>query len=150
MIDVHMQNVERTGVMRTRFTQRLVPVVGTCDANLAEITSLCVRIVEPAFANDEGKAFKYKIELRVRNHNTLLRDDVIKAIAKCVPEVHKVDLSDPELFILVEIFKSVCGISVVKDYYRFKKYNVIELYQGKGPAAKGEPAALTDEIEMNE
>lgn len=41
----------------------------------------------------------------MRNHNTVSRDEVIKAIAQCVPTPHKVDLVDPEIFVLVEIFK---------------------------------------------
>ena len=48
---------------------------------------------------------QYKIELRLRNHNTLTRDKIIPEIAKCVPEGHTVSLNSPELFILVEIFK---------------------------------------------
>lgn len=41
----------------------------------------------------------------MRNHSTLSREDVIKTIAQCLPERHKVDLQDPDLFVLVEIFK---------------------------------------------
>ena len=43
----------------------------------------------------------------MRNHNTLSRDDAIKALAACVPSQHKVDLENAELFILVQIYK-VC------------------------------------------
>lgn len=50
---------------------------------------------------------QYKIELRIRNHNTLTRDTLIQELANCVPDGHTVSLNDPELFILVEIFK-VC------------------------------------------
>ena len=81
----------------------------------------------------------------MRNHNTLKRDKLIPELAKCVPEGHTVSLDNPELFILVEIFKvcvlmplpvpvgltlsnkSVCGISVVKDYYKLQKFNVMEI-----------------------
>jgi tRNA acetyltransferase TAN1 len=85
---------------------------------------------------------QYKIELRMRNHTTLERSAVIQAIAECVPETFKVDLMNPELFILVEMFKvspavvsmnavspfqSVCGMSITKDYYTLHKYNVMEL-----------------------
>jgi len=72
----------------------------------------------------------------MRNHNTVTRDDVIKSIAKCVPDGHKVDLTDPQLFILVEIFKSVCGMSVVRDYYRLKKFNVLEVCQARIAASE--------------
>ena len=86
----------------------------------------------------------------MRNHNTLTRPQIIQEVAKCVPPEHKVVLENPDVFILIEIFKvspqlsfdgrqlinaivnqSVCGISVVKDYYRLQKFNVIELANAK-------------------
>jgi len=48
---------------------------------------------------------QYKIELRVRNHTTIPRQTIIETVAQCVPEGHTVDLLEPQLFILVEVFK---------------------------------------------
>ncbi|PIL35727.1 hypothetical protein GSI_02457 [Ganoderma sinense ZZ0214-1] len=137
LVVTHVQNVADTGVTHTRYSQRLTPVAGSCVANIAEIRSLCSRIVTTAFSEQPERKFKvlrllqYKIELRMRNHNTLTRDKLISELAKCVPEGHIVSLDDPELFILVEIFKSVCGISVVKDYYKLQKFNVMEIANAK-------------------
>lgn len=41
----------------------------------------------------------------MRNHNTLTRPVIVQELANCVPKTCKVDLVDPEVFILVEIFK---------------------------------------------
>ena len=41
----------------------------------------------------------------MRNHNTLTRPQIIEEVAKCVPQTCKVDLENPEVFILIEIFK---------------------------------------------
>ncbi|KAI1797271.1 hypothetical protein LXA43DRAFT_1138693 [Ganoderma leucocontextum] len=131
LVVTHVQNIADTGVTHTRFSQRLTPVAGSCVANIPEIQSMCTRIVRTAFSEQPEKKFKYKIELRMRNHNTLTRDKLIPELAKCVPEGHIVSLNDPELFILVEIFKSVCGISVVKDYYNLQKFNVVEIANAK-------------------
>lgn len=127
----HVQNVVDTGVTQTRYSQRLTPVSGTCVANISEIQSLCHRVVRPFFEADPEKIYSYKIEARIRNHNTLSRTTLIQEIAKCVPAQHKVDLDDAEAFILVEVFKSVCGISVVKDYYKLQKFNVMEIANSK-------------------
>lgn len=146
-----------------RYVHRLVPVSGSCLANIPEIQSLCRRLFKSAFdAQDPSQTIRvsvrfhitfdatfnvsqqYKIEARIRNHTTLDRPLVIQEIAKCVPEKYTVDLEDPQLVILVEVFKvrsclficvvevnnayqSVCGISVVEDYYRFKKFNILEV-----------------------
>lgn len=126
----HIENVMETGVTRTRFTHRLTPVLASCATNLQEIQSLCKRLIDPLLS-EEAESHTYKIELRIRNHSTLKRPVVLQELAKCVPEKHKVDLENPEVFILVEMFKSVCGISVVKDYYRLQKFNVMELGNAK-------------------
>ncbi|TCD70194.1 hypothetical protein EIP91_004373 [Steccherinum ochraceum] len=134
----HVENVMETGVSRTRFTQRLTPVSASCVANIPEIKSLCTRLLQPVLDEDPEKAYKYKVELRIRNHNTVQRMPLIEELAKCVPEKHTVDLESPELFILVEIFKSLCGISVVKDYYKLQKFNVMEIANAKNEETKFE------------
>lgn len=40
---------------------------------------------------------------------------------------NKVDLTTPELTIIVEVIKAVCCVSVVKDYTLYRKYNVQEV-----------------------
>jgi tRNA acetyltransferase TAN1 len=127
----HLENVQETGVTRTKYTHRLTPVSGTCVANLPELHSLCRRTVTAYCAQENGeespKARKYKVELRVRNHNTLTRMEIIQEVAKCMPSNYTVDLDDPDVFVLVEVFKSTFGVSIVEDYYRFQKFNVMEL-----------------------
>lgn len=57
---------------------------------------------------------------------------------------NKVDLTSPELTIIVEVIKAVCCVSVVKDYTLYRKYNVQEVVKDETPkadvnAAKTEP-----------
>lgn len=40
---------------------------------------------------------------------------------------NKVDLSNPEFTIVVEVIKNICCLSVVKDYVMFRKYNLQEV-----------------------
>ncbi|KAJ7126798.1 hypothetical protein C8R44DRAFT_617358 [Mycena epipterygia] len=127
LVTTHIQNVQRTGVTHTRYSLRFSPVSASCVTNLPEIQALCRTVLEPFFGEEVDQKFKYKIELRIRNHTTIARLALIEAIAKCVPEGHTVDLDEPELFILVEVFKSVCGVSVVRDYYNLQKFNVVEI-----------------------
>ena len=48
---------------------------------------------------------QYKIELKVRNHNTLSRQTLLDTVVSCVPSGWTVDLEDAKVFILVEVFK---------------------------------------------
>jgi len=69
-------------------------------------------------------------------------------VASLVPETWKADLSNPELVILVEIFKTTCGISCVTEFNKYKKFNLHELVNkieeddGKTPPEK--PAATAE------
>ncbi|KAJ7067125.1 hypothetical protein C8F01DRAFT_1120365 [Mycena amicta] len=112
LVEQHVKSVDETGVTHTSV------------ANLSEIEAVCRATFAPVFS---GGTYKYKIELKLRNHTTLSRDPLIAAIAKCVPQDggHGVDLINPDLVILVEVFK--CGVSVVRDYHRLKKFNVTEI-----------------------
>jgi len=138
----YVQNVEDTGVTHTRYTLRLTPVINTCTANLPEITSLFQRALKTfTELHPEHVHRKYKIELRMRNHNSLARKAIIDAIVELIPEGWTVDLEDPEAFVLVEVFKSVAGISIVTDYYKRQKFNVMEIAKSKG---------VEDKFEANE
>ncbi|KAI0768154.1 hypothetical protein BD413DRAFT_480126 [Trametes elegans] len=147
LVTTHLQNVMNTGVTQTRFSQRMTPVSGSAVANISEIQSLCSRLVKTVLAAEPEKKFTYKIELRMRNHNTLTRDKLIPELAKCVPEGHTVSLDNPELFILVEVFKSVCGISVVKDYYKLNKFNVMEIAHAKNLREEGAEGRVADKTQ---
>jgi len=146
LIITHAENVRKTGAARTKYTHRLIPVSGSCLANLPEIHSLCQRVFASYFEEAEGNAsapqvHKYKIELRVRNHNTLTRMDIIQEIARCMPENYAVDLDNPDVFVLVEVFKSVCGVSILRDYYKLHKFNVMTLANEKNAVEDFKPEA---------
>lgn len=41
--------------------------------------------------------------------------------------LHKADLKQPQLVILIEVIRNICCLSVVPDYYSLKKYNLLEI-----------------------
>ncbi|KAJ7761979.1 hypothetical protein DFH07DRAFT_739785 [Mycena maculata] len=127
LVTTHVQRVQKTGITHTRHSLRFSPVAASCVTNIPEIQALCRSVFESFFGERSEQKFTYKIELRIRNHTTITRPDFIQAIADCVPKVHTVDLEYPELFILVEVFKAVCGVSVVRDYHKLNKFNVVEI-----------------------
>ncbi|KAI0045867.1 hypothetical protein FA95DRAFT_1607386 [Auriscalpium vulgare] len=149
----HIENVRDTGVTHTRYTLRLTPVVNTCVANAPEIKSLFQRVLKSFTSEDAEPAYRYKIELRMRNHNTLSRQAVIDTIVECMPTEYTVDLEHAQVFVLVEVFKSVCGISIVKDYYELQKFNVMELANlknGEGKFAEGGRVGANQQTRIRE
>ena len=68
------------------------------------------------------------------------RMDVITAVADLVPKVHTVDLSAPEVTVMVQVVKSVAALAVLRDYQALKKFNLRQLTQPP-EAAGGDGAA---------
>ncbi|KLO17435.1 hypothetical protein SCHPADRAFT_868248 [Schizopora paradoxa] len=144
LIHKHMSEVERTGITKTKFARRFVPVNGTCDANTPEITSLVQRLLPDSELGSEDKPISYKIDLRIRNHNVLEKDGLIQEMAKCIPKCHKVDLKVPDVVILAEVFKSFFTMSIVRDYMRFKKFNVMEVSLATNSASNARDTGPSD------
>ncbi len=65
--------------------------------------------------------------------------------------LNKVDLTNPELSIIIEIIKSVCCVSVLKDYMLFRKYNLQEVAnQNTGPQeAANQNTGLQEAVNQN-
>ncbi|KAF6155265.1 hypothetical protein GIB67_019791 [Kingdonia uniflora] len=56
---------------------------------------------------------------------------IINSVAKSIPEPHKVDLTNPDKSIVVQIVKTVCLVGVVEKYKEFSKYNLRQLTSPK-------------------
>ncbi|KAH6577500.1 hypothetical protein BASA60_003981 [Batrachochytrium salamandrivorans] len=112
---------------RTRFTSRIVPLTDTCFANITDMTELAKRITAPYFPTDESESVRYAIIPKSRNNDKIKRDLMIQVVGDLIPSHHKVDLETPQVCIIVEVFKSICGMSVTSDYYRLKRFNIENL-----------------------
>lgn len=58
---------------------------------------------------------------------------------------NKVDLNNPQYTVVVEIIKTVCCLSVVRDYVLFRKYNLQEVVKSDKKDAQQNPSSLTEE-----
>lgn len=69
---------------------------------------------------------QYRVEPRIRSHSSLSRDELIPLLASCVPTnaAHRVDLAHPDVVIVVEVLRTVCGIGTVDHYDELGKWNV--------------------------
>ncbi|KAL3426209.1 THUMP domain-containing protein [Phlyctema vagabunda] len=122
---------------RSKYVNRLTPMTLIGKATERGLEELGTSVLAKHFqlagqdtANlEDATPCTYAIRPTIRNHNTLKRDVVIKQIAGLVSERHKVDLTKPDKVIIVEIYQTVCGISVVgSDWDALKRFNLAELY----------------------
>ncbi|MCJ1398675.1 hypothetical protein MMC11_001876 [Xylographa trunciseda] len=75
---------------------------------------------------------KFAIRFSCRNHQTLTRDAVIKQVADAVGRPHSVDLGKYDALIIVEIYKNMCGMSVVgNDFEALRRYNLAEIHDAR-------------------
>ena len=69
----------------------------------------------------------YAIAPKIKHNFKFERTTLIDSIAALVDAKHKVDLVNAQYYIIIEIINHVAGISVVKDYQKFMKYNIEQI-----------------------
>ncbi|KAG8014612.1 THUMP domain-containing protein 1 [Nibea albiflora] len=149
-----LSDLHSTKKKKSRVILRMLPVTGTCKAFQDDMVKYLTTFLEPWFKTPNCATYQIAFKARNSSHNK--RDEIIKAIAgslvgKLNPK-NKVDLTNPELTVIVEVIKAVCCISVVKDYTLYRKYNVQEVVKEDIPkpdvtAAKTESNTAEEEEE---
>lgn len=112
----------------------LIQVTGTCRAFQDDMVKYLTTYLEPWFKTPNCATYQIAFKARNSSHNK--RDEIIKSVAGLVGKLNpknKVDLTNPELTVIVEVIKAVCCISVVKDYTLYRKYNVQEVVKEDTP-----------------
>lgn len=123
-----LSDLHTTKKKKSRVILRMLPVNGTCKAFQEDMLKYLVTFLEPWFKTPNCGTYQIAFKARNSSHNK--RDEIIKSIAGVVGKLNpknKVDLTNPELTIIVEVIKAVCCVSVVKDYTLYRKYNVQEV-----------------------
>lgn len=128
-----LQDLHTTKKKKSRVILRMLPVSGTCKAFIEEMEKYLGPFLESWFkAPNQGT---FQIVFKARNSSHAKRDEVIKVLAGLVGNMNpknKVDLTNPEYTIIVEIIKNVCCVSVVRDYVLFRKFNLQEVVKNDG------------------
>lgn len=118
-----LERVKASGTARSRHVLRVVPVDAVCFAGAEEIAEAAKPLIEKHFSGDKEQTFAISVERRANSE--VRRMDVIHGIASLIEQPrNKVNLSDPDLTIMVEIIKGIACLSVVRDYEKLCKYNV--------------------------
>ncbi|XP_017887554.1 THUMP domain-containing protein 1 homolog [Ceratina calcarata] len=123
--------MHKTKQQRTRFLLRLLPIEIVCKANMNDIKLKADALLEKYFAQ-EPKTFS--IVFNRHSNKTIRRGDVIEDLADIITKKNpgnKADLKNPELAVIVEVIRGTCLMCVAPDYYKFRKYNLIEICNSK-------------------
>ncbi|RYC57189.1 hypothetical protein CHU98_g9020 [Xylaria longipes] len=130
---------------RSRFINKLTPITLTGKATEKGLEDVAEKVLAEHFQLAEGEtetgdsedsACSYAIRPTLRAHTTLRRSGVIDKVAKMISKRHKVDLKNPDKVIIIEIFQTFLGMSVVgEDWEAMKRYNIHELYSAASKSA---------------
>jgi len=121
------EDVTVTKELKARFLLRMVPIEVTCMARMDQIEGVCRSIFPKYFS---GNFTSFQIVYKSRYNGNIDRQEVIKVLAALVCEINPlnvVDLTNPTYSIIVEIIKNIVCIGILKDYNKFKKYNLHEV-----------------------
>jgi len=133
MIDHYMMSVETTGATRLRFAQRLIPIMSVAAASKSEVVVQAQKLIDSSFPKESTT---FKVDVTIRNHTTLQRDDMIQTVANLVPkdQGHEVKLDGPRIIILLVIFKGLAMMSILGNFDRFRKYNPHQVQSARAGA----------------
>ncbi|CAG8627216.1 6063_t:CDS:2 [Acaulospora morrowiae] len=148
-----LTDLNNSGQKKTRFCKRLIPITKTCYANMNDIEKLSEEVIKPHFYTqdrDQQQKIKYAVVPNIRNNQTVERMELITLIARVVGNYHVVNLDEPDLVIIVEVFKSICGMSVLSDYKKLKRYNVESIFEGKSKDNIAQEHKLNEETGLTE
>ena len=125
-------------VQKARYALRMLPISITCKTNMNDIKEAAEKILKPHFETEFGVGLKFTSVCKIRNNQSVSRMTILPTLGKIIQELnplHKLCHDEPDLVIIVEVIRNVCCMSVVKDYFSFKKYNFHEVLSNK--AANG-------------
>ncbi|KAI0864688.1 hypothetical protein F4860DRAFT_463152 [Xylaria cubensis] len=130
---------------RSRFINKLTPITLTGKATEKGLEDVAQKVLAEHFQLSESEtetgesgdgACSYAIRPTLRAHTTLKRSEIIDKVAKMISKRHKVDLKNPDKVIIIEIFQTFLGMSVVgEDWEAMKRYNIHELYSAASKSA---------------
>ncbi|XP_011168314.1 THUMP domain-containing protein 1 homolog [Solenopsis invicta] len=111
----------------TRYLLRLLPIEVVCKAYMDNIKTKASELFEKYFAQ-EPKTFS--IVFNHRSNNSIKRDEIIEDLAEIILKKNpgnKADLKNPDIAVIVEVIRNICLLSIAPKYYKFKKYNLLEI-----------------------
>ncbi|TYZ60182.1 hypothetical protein PybrP1_012091 [[Pythium] brassicae (nom. inval.)] len=138
--------VEASKEFASRFISRLIPLEKIGHAARDDIRELARPMIAAQLAahrsvhGADAPPLEYAVDIKRRNCTHIKSMEVINDLAAVVGPEQKVNLTAPEVVILVEVFRNTCGVSVVTNFHEYKKFNVRSILD---PPVKGEKPSAT-------
>lgn len=133
LVDEFFSELLDKSQMKTANTYKVLPVFDTFRNNVSCAKTSIAQLLNDRFKDESETSKKYFIELQSRGNHKLnpeTKQSMIEGVADTVSELKPswtVDRENADYIIILIALKDVCCLSVVSDYFKRCKYNVIEL-----------------------
>ncbi|KAJ1529722.1 hypothetical protein ONE63_006475 [Megalurothrips usitatus] len=151
VVEAILKDIELQSKQKTRFLLRLLPIETTCKAWPEDIKTASGKLLDKYF---KGEPKTFSVIFKRRNNSNVLREELIQDLANDIKlrnPLHRADMKQPDLAVIVEVIRNICCMSVVPKYYHYRKYNLIEVAKIKESSIKEEVAStLKEEVAKKE
>uniref|UniRef100_A0A914I8V6 THUMP domain-containing protein n=1 Tax=Globodera rostochiensis TaxID=31243 RepID=A0A914I8V6_GLORO len=115
----------------TRFLARVIPVEETCAANLDQITTLLSEMIAKHLKDAIGgeppnnASPTYAVDFKASNTKLLKREQIYDLVADLMKKQSPdsaVNLTQPDLLVVVHTIRTVTMLSIVTNYYQLRKF----------------------------
>lgn len=149
VVERTLKDARASGTPNSRHCIRIMPIHNTCYAKPEDAAKASVEVVKkffPPIVSDD-KPVTYAISFRSRLNTNAHREDFIRVIAKGIEECeprYKVNLTSPDVTLIIEVMKTSCCIGTFRHFYQLAKMNLREAAcpskpKGETQGAKSNP-----------
>ena len=128
IVNYIINEVINTKKSLSKCISKFYPVEICTKYNKENFVEKVEKLTKTYFKNDIDNIKTWKIEIRVRNNNSVNKKEIMNIILnKINKDKYKVDYKHPELTFLVEISWNLMCLSVLEKFSEYKSYNIQSL-----------------------
>jgi tRNA(Ser,Leu) C12 N-acetylase TAN1 len=121
-----------SSIPSSRFISRIIPMQATCFANAQEIQHVVKALLQRLSSQLTTRPATFAVQAKSRHCTHLSRMEIVGAVATQVDECTThwtVQLTQPDYAVVVEVCKTLCGVSILPRAYQVQvgNGNVAEL-----------------------
>ena len=128
VVNYIINEVTTTKKSLSKCISKFYPIEICTKYNLDTLNEKVDELVKKYFKDDIDNIKTWKIEIRVRNNNSVNKKEIMNIIFnKINKEKYKVEYKNPELTFFVEISWNLMCLSVLEKFSEYKSYNIQSL-----------------------
>ncbi|EAR96266.2 THUMP domain protein, putative (macronuclear) [Tetrahymena thermophila SB210] len=117
-----MHKVHQEKTTLTRFCHRMYPAEYAFRADTENLKKYMEQLIKERIQTEAPSS--WMLECKVRNNSKFNRKNVLDIVNGLMPKIHFVDYKVPFYTIIVDICHNLMCLSILKNYYDYKKYSV--------------------------